>query len=87
MKKDWYEGDVKSILRDFSNKIDTYNINRPIYIYCIVDKIIKLNEDYKNCENYLTKKLIEEEMKKISYELKNYSVYDDRFKEICDDGK
>lgn len=80
-KKEWFTHEVNSLIRSMENVIDASSKYKVFYVYCIVDKLVQLNEDRKEAKNLITKNLIEEEMKKLSYELSHYKVCDERFED------
>lgn len=80
-KKEWFTHEVNSLIRSMGSAIDANSKYKVFYVYCIVDKLVQLNEDRKEAKNLITKRLIEEEMSKLSYELSHYKICDDRFEE------
>ena len=88
-RKDWYGNGVNSLTNEIKNttSIDTYKMTRVLYIYSIVDSFMKLCRDIKKCDNQITKRLIETEMKEIKDELRHYKIFDDRFEEMFDEGR
>lgn len=88
-KKDWYGNGVNSLINEIKNttSIDTYKLTRVLHIYSSVDSFMKLCRDYKKCDNQITKRLIEKEMKEIKDELQHYKIFDDRFEEMFDEGR
>lgn len=87
--KDWYGHGVNSLCNEIRNTttVNTLYLSRVLHIYSWVDLLMKLLEDYKKCDNNVTKRLINEEMQAIAKELGHYKVFDDRFKEVFDDGR
>lgn len=88
-KKDWYGNGVGRLSNELSDKayINTYHINRCLYIYNLVNTLMQLFEDYQKCNSSVTKNLISERMKGITDELRHYKIFDDRFEEIFDEGR
>lgn len=88
-KKDWYIG-TNSLVNEIKNTtcmVDTFRLTRVFHIYSHVDSLMKLCRDLKKCENSITRSIIEEKMKEITYELKHYKIFDDRFEELFDEGR
>ena len=87
-KKDWYAG-ANELLYKIKNttSIDTFRLTRVCHIYAWVDSLIELCDDYKKCQNSITKNLIEKRMKEIVSELRHYKIFDDRFEEVFDEGR
>lgn len=87
--KDWYGNGVNGLHNEIKDtvNVNTFGLTRVLYIYSWVDTFMKLCKDYKKCDNYITKRLIEKEMKEIADELQHYKIFDDRFEEMFDRGK
>lgn len=87
-KKNWYAG-TNALIDEIKKRttIDTFRLTRVFHIYSWVDSLMKLCRDLEKCDNHVTKNLIEDKMKEIVYELRHYTVFDDRFKEMFDDGR
>lgn len=87
-RKDWYCRGVNGLFKELdSTTISTLGLARVLYIYSIVDELMKLCRDYKKCENYVTQNVIRKQMKEIACELSNYQVFDERFKDVLDSGR
>lgn len=88
-KKDWYVGAnaLSKEIKDATCMVDTFRLTRVFHIYSWVDSLMKLCRDLKKCENSVTKHIIEDKMKEITYELRHYKVFDDRFEEMFDEGR
>ena len=86
-KKIWFTSEVNSLLKDLERKCNTLYLSRILLVYSEVKKLMDLCEDCKNCKSTGTKILIEKEMANIVDELHHYKVYDDRFKEVFDEGR
>ena len=87
-RKNWYVNGVNGLCDELKSvSCNTLGLARVLYIYNLVDQLMKLCRDYKKCENYVTKGVIKKQMDEIISELHNYKVFDERFTDMFDDGK
>lgn len=86
-RKIWFTPEVNSILKKLDGKCDTYHMARYINVYTIINAILKLSDDIDKCTNPRSKELLRLEIDRLSYDIKNYRVYDSRYEDVFDEGK
>ena len=88
-KKDWYIGanSLHDEIKKATCAVDTFRLTRVFHIYSKVNSLMQMCRDLKKCENQVTKRIIEAEMKEVAYELKHYKIFDDRFDDMFDEGR
>ena len=88
-KKDWYIGanQLHDEIKRTTSAVDTFRLTRVFHIYSKVDSLMQMCRDLKKCESSVTKQIVEDKMKEITYELRHYKIFDDRFEEMFDEGR